>query len=387
VRPLRHQLAAHSPVTLTGIVRAAFGAGARDRDALVAILRREFETEHVSLVDSGTHALQLAIETAISRPGRSPIVALPAFGCFDLATAVIPTQAKLVFYDVDPATLSPDVASLEWAFAQGARAAVITPLYGMPVDWDVLEGVATRWDATLIEDSAQGHGAVWKGRRLGSFGELAVLSFSRGKGWTGGHGGAFLRKVDHATEHPMIEAPSTLSVVSRLAAHWALGRPSVYGIPRSIPGLALGETVFHGPTPVRHMGVAAIRALLATQQRADLESESRRETARQLLSELRASLFHAAAPISHATPGYLRLAGRLKGGMDRFRNRRDAERLGIAASYPMLLRELPGLRGRIVADRANVGAEELVSDLITLPTHSLLTKSDLQAIVAIVTSS
>jgi dTDP-4-amino-4,6-dideoxygalactose transaminase len=387
VRHLRHQLAAHSPVTLTGIVRAAFGAGAQDRDALVEILRREFETEHVSLVDSGTHALQLAIEAAISRSGQSPVVALPAFGCFDLATAVIPTQAKVVFYDVDPATLSPDVESLEWSFAQGARVAVITPLYGMPVDWDLLQGIASRWDATLIEDSAQGHGAAWKGRRLGSFGELAVLSFSRGKGWTGGYGGALLRKAGRRSEHPMKEAPSTVSTVLRLAAHWALGRPSLYGVPRSIPALALGETVFHDPTPVRELGAGAVSAILATRQNANLESQVRRATAQQLVNALEASPFQPAKPLGHATPGYLRLAGRLRGGMSRFRSRPEAERLGIAGSYPRLLRELPGLSGRIVAAREYRGAEELVADLITLPTHSMLRNADFEAVVAIVASS
>jgi hypothetical protein len=83
----------------------------------------------------------------------------------------------------------------------------------------------------------------------------------------------------------------------------------------------------------------------------------------------------------------LRLAGRLKGGMSRFRNRPDAERFGIAASYPRLLRELPGLSGRILAEGVYPGAQELVTDLITLPTHSLLTSRDLEAVVAIVASS
>ena len=74
-------------------------------------------------------------------PRRHESVALPAFGCFDVASAAIGADVPVSLYDIDPDTLSPDPDSLSRAFSQGARVAVIAPLYGVPVDWESLEAM------------------------------------------------------------------------------------------------------------------------------------------------------------------------------------------------------------------------------------------------------
>ncbi|HEX8361985.1 MAG TPA: DegT/DnrJ/EryC1/StrS family aminotransferase, partial [Longimicrobium sp.] len=182
---VRHQLAAYSPLT-AGAAGAALWDAARHPDprtALARRLRERFGARHVALCASGTHALQCAL----ARAGGAP-VALPAYACYDLATAAVGAGVCVALYDVDPASLAPDPASLERVLAAGARLVVVAPLYGIPVDWPALERLATVYGARLIEDAAQGHGASLGGRALGSLGEMSVLSFGRGKGWTGGGG-------------------------------------------------------------------------------------------------------------------------------------------------------------------------------------------------------
>ncbi|HEY7192135.1 MAG TPA: DegT/DnrJ/EryC1/StrS family aminotransferase, partial [Gemmatimonadales bacterium] len=191
---LRRQLPAYSPLTAVSIRQAVvhgLGPGMDGQADLSAALAREYAADQVILLGSGTQALQVALELAMRQVGDAA-VALPAFTCFDVATAAVGARARMRFYDLDPSTLAPDPTSLEKVLKRGTRVAVITPLYGYPVDWEAIEELCARHGAIAVEDAAQGHHAEWRGRILGSLGPISVLSFGRGKGWTGGSGGALL---------------------------------------------------------------------------------------------------------------------------------------------------------------------------------------------------
>src|SRR5690625_7841010 len=85
------------------------------------------------LTGSGTDALQRAIVCACQRIGRGAVAAIPAYGCYDIATAAIGAEVRFFLYDIDPVTLGPDLDSLGSAIAAGASAVVVAPLYGAPV--------------------------------------------------------------------------------------------------------------------------------------------------------------------------------------------------------------------------------------------------------------
>ena len=95
---------AHSPLSLGAIVAPM---GWEDpRPELRQVLTSTYDASRVLLTDSGTSALLLALRAAAAaRPGR-PCV-LPAYGCYDLATAAIGADVEVVLYDVDPSTLQP----------------------------------------------------------------------------------------------------------------------------------------------------------------------------------------------------------------------------------------------------------------------------------------
>jgi dTDP-4-amino-4,6-dideoxygalactose transaminase len=256
----RHQLAAYSPIPASAVAHATthgLGLASDDRGPLAELLRRDYAAARVALSGSGTQALQLAIALAMRRAGPTTTVALPSFSCFDVASAAVGANARVACYDIDPGTLAPDLESLERVLRNGAGVAVIAPLYGIPVPWNDVEALASQHGAILIEDVAQGHGAAWRGRALGMLASISTLSFGRGKGWTGGEGGALLLRGDMAdAELGSIQLPSVARearTVMALAVQWALGRPALYGIPRSIPGLGLGETQYHPPVGPRSM--------------------------------------------------------------------------------------------------------------------------------------
>ncbi len=174
---LRRQPPAHAPVPWTAL-RAGMQALVRPSRGSVEGVRQTlasfFGSRDVVLTSSGTAALTLAMRGARRIAGDAP-VALPAYGCYDLATAAAGSGSRVVLYDLDPATLAPDTDSLRAAVSAGVSAAVVVHFYGIPVDLAPLDDVLS--GTLVIEDAAQGAGARLRERPLGSSGSLGILSF------------------------------------------------------------------------------------------------------------------------------------------------------------------------------------------------------------------
>jgi dTDP-4-amino-4,6-dideoxygalactose transaminase len=342
---------------------------------LRALLQNEFSAYGVLLTASGTQALQLAIKLAASGLGQVSSVALPAFTCYDVASAAVGAGHPIRLFDLDPATLAPDLDSVRKVLEQGARIIVISPLYGFPVDWDELSNLAAQYDAELIEDAAQGHGAAWREQRLGSLGDISVLSFGRGKGWTGGRGGALLLRGRFKNAGiPLLSAVNGAGVLLVSAAQWLLGRPAMYGLPAALPWLGLGETRYHDPKSPATMAGRAAALLLATRDAATREAAIRKQTAREYVDKLEdLSSGHVVTPLPEASPGFLRFPVRIDGGYRALVRTTAVQRWGIAPSYPTTLAALPQVQRVLLPDAHSwPGAEILAADLLTLPTHSLV---------------
>ena len=96
-----------------------------------------------------------------------------------------------MFVDVDPLTRNIDLGRVEAAITPRTRALMPVDLAGLPVDRDRLYDLAQRHGLRVIEDAAQSIGATWRGRRIGSFGDLVAFSFHANKNITTGEGGAW----------------------------------------------------------------------------------------------------------------------------------------------------------------------------------------------------
>jgi len=380
----RRQLPAYSPLPFRAVVAGAAGllsGVGRARASVTAMLARTYGCDDVLLTDSGTGALTLAIRGSLAgHPGAS--VALPAYGCYDLATAADGAGSPVVLYDLDPATLAPDLASLRSVLDRGARAVVLVYWYGVPVDPEPVSAAAHATGALVIEDAAQGAGAAWRDRPLGSFGDLVVLSFGRGKGNTAGRGGALLAHgalgaaaCAHARGAVARARRGTKELV-QLKAQWLLGRPVLYALPSAVPFLRLGETVYHQPTPVRAMSAVAARTLAVTLPLGEREAALRRTNAKRLLARGTPGLTPVRVPAS-SEAGYLRLPFLATPAVRAVAESKEARALGIMPGYPRALCDLEGFAGRVDnLDVDFVGARTLAERLITLPTHSLLTEGD-----------
>jgi dTDP-4-amino-4,6-dideoxygalactose transaminase len=348
---------------------------------LEELLRKTFGTPALLLTDSGTSALTLALGAAATPPAPR-LVALPAYGCYDLATAVDGARVDVHLYDVDPRSLGPDLGSLESALRSGARTIVVASLYGMPIDLDSVRELAARYGAVLVEDAAQAVGMTWHDRPAGSVGALGVLSFGRGKGVTGGGGGALLLNDEKIKVSALsLERrgnPRGLKVVVGLIAQWALARPELYALPSLLP-LGLGETRYHPPATIGAASPAACAAVLRTLPLGLAEVAIRRRNASRLFEAAsQRSRFTAIPGVKGGNPSFLRLPLIASEGSAPF-TVRSASGLGIMPGYPLALCDLPGFAGRVKnRSDAFTGARTLAARLGTLPTHSRLSESDLE---------
>src|SRR6478672_7983544 len=143
----------------------------------------DFETEfaaycgvnHSVSLNSGTSALHLALRCLNVGPGDEVVTVSMSF--IATAWAISYVGATPVFVDIDPArrTLNPD--NLEAAITSRTKAIIPVHLYGMPAEMDRITAIAERHGVPVIEDAAQAHGAKYRDRRVGQFGQIACFSF------------------------------------------------------------------------------------------------------------------------------------------------------------------------------------------------------------------
>jgi dTDP-4-amino-4,6-dideoxygalactose transaminase len=114
------------------------------------------------------------------------------------ANVVLRAGARPVFADIDPATRNIDPARIEAALTQRTRALIPVDMAGLPFDRDAVYDIARRRSLRVIEDAAQSMGARWKGRPIGSFGDLVCVSFHANKNLTTAEGGCLV--VNDAAE-------------------------------------------------------------------------------------------------------------------------------------------------------------------------------------------
>jgi perosamine synthetase len=175
----------------TAAVTAVLRSGRLVQGQEVASFEEEFAAivgGHTCVaVNSGTSALHLGLLAAGIGPGDEVVV--PSFTFAATANAVAMTGATPVFADIEPDTFCLDPDAVAAAVTPRTAAVVPVHLYGHPVRWDGLAGVAERHGLLLLEDAAQAHGASYDGIAVGALGDVAAFSFYATKNMTTGEGG------------------------------------------------------------------------------------------------------------------------------------------------------------------------------------------------------
>ncbi|MDF0602095.1 DegT/DnrJ/EryC1/StrS family aminotransferase [Psychromarinibacter sp. C21-152] len=156
-------------------------------------LAQKIDSRHVLAVTSGTNALITALAAAGVGPGDEVLV--PAYTWVSTALAPLAVGAVPILVNIDE-SLAIDPADIERKITPHTRAIMPVHMLNLPCDMDRIMGVARRHGLLVVEDACQAVGVPYRGRKLGTIGDLGAFSFNHYKNITSGEGGAVLTDDD-----------------------------------------------------------------------------------------------------------------------------------------------------------------------------------------------
>jgi dTDP-4-amino-4,6-dideoxygalactose transaminase len=345
-------------------------------------LREYLAADQVFLLSSGKAALTILLE-AMSTLRRARKVAIPAYTCFSVPSAVVRAGLELILVDVDPTTLDFDEASLRRVARHHDLLCVVpTHLFGIAVDVAQARSICGS-DLFILEDVAQAMGVPnAAGRPLGTEGDAAVFSFGRGKHLTCGSGGmiavrsATLGRAcsERCSRLPRATAIHALRSWIELAVVSALQHPRLFWLPAGLPFLGLGQSLYSTRFEVSTMSAVGVGALQRWKGRLEVANRHRAMTVKAIgpgIGSRAQSGPLLRLPVLLPTTEHrtsLLSAGGRRG-------------LGISPMYPTAVHQIPALRARFAGQRFP-GAEALATRLVTLPTHQFVRLVDCERLRA-----
>ncbi len=302
---------------------------------------------HAVAVSSGTTALHLALLAHGIGPGDEVITT--SFTFIATANSILYVGAKPVFVDIEPDTFCIAPNQIEARITPRTKAILPVHLFGHPAEMDAIVEIAGRHGLAIIEDAAQAHGAEYHGRKVGSFG-TGIFSFYPTKNMTTGEGGMVTTDDD------------TLAERLRLLRN--------HGMPRRYVHEVLGYN-FRMTDIAAAIGIAQLRRL-------DEFNRARIANAEYLSQHLHKVVTPAVRPgVRHVFHQYtVRVPAARDEAVDKLRE----AGIGTGIYYPIPIHQ-QSLYRRIGYDDVLPETERAAREVLSLPVHPSLTRSDLDKIV------
>lgn len=152
--------------------------------------------------NAGTAALHLAVAVSGVEPGDEVITTPYTWGA--TVACILQANAIPVFADIEEETLNLDPASIRECITDRTKAIVVVHIYGVATDMDPIMEIAEEHGLVVIEDCAQAHGALYKGRKVGSIGHIGCFSFQASKHIPGIEGGALVTDSEEFYQHAVL---------------------------------------------------------------------------------------------------------------------------------------------------------------------------------------
>lgn len=399
LKPQRTLPPAAAPIGILDLFHGitALVQGKKARERFTTSLQRHFGAKHVFLVSSGKAAL-FCILKALQKlhPDRNEVL-VPAFNCYSVPSAVLAAGLKIRLCDIDPNTLDFGKHELQTALTDTTRLLCVIPthLFGLHANAKNIRLIVQDAAVTIIEDAAQAMGSREDGRMLGLSGDVGFFSLGRGKAFSTYEGGVIVTDneaigkciAEGAIALPEYSPFQVFKLIANAIAVTVLGHPMLFWIPKGLPFLKLGETLFEHSFPVRKL--SSFQAGLAWNWEKKLERfrTGRNGNVRWWAIFFRDGPVDGISPFidPHCTiPDALRFPVRIENDKKREAVLRESKKmgLGISATYPLSLDELPELENFHPAPCPY--ARACARTLVTLPVHEYVSEHDREKIGRIV---
>ena len=305
-------------------------------------------------VNSGTSALHLALLALGIGPGDE-VITTP-FTFFATVAAIHYAGATPVLVDIDERTFNIDVTKIEAAVTERTRAIMVVHLYGQPADMDPILDIARRHKLAVVEDAAQAHGAEYKGRRVGSIGDIGCFSFypTKNLGAPGEGGMVVTGNPEHA--HKL-----------RMLRDW--GQEQKY------------HPVLQGYN-YRLQGIQAA-VLRVKLRRLEVWTEARRANAA-LYNELLAGAGVKLPAVADGVRHVYHLYTVRSPDRDAFQQQMGAAGISTAVHYPKPIHMLPAYQDARYPEGSFPVAEACSLSVLSLPVHAYLTHLQIERVAGAV---
>lgn len=382
---------AAAPIQWGNIVYGILGAFRGDSESMrfVVELKEYYEKKYCFLVSSGKAALTIILQALKHcHPDRNKVL-IPAYTCYSVPSAVNRAGLEIVLCDISNTGLDFDFRQIEPLLADEKLLCIIpTHLYGIPADVAKLRKMLSDSHVAIVEDAAQAMGNCWQGQKIGTLGDASFFSLGRGKAFSTVEGGIILTDREDIgiaiSEQyrylPSYSASEIASLLIYAVALKVLIHPMMYWLPRGLPFLRLGETIYDPNFKMRKLSNFQSGLSVDWLEQLDRLRTKRNENA-MFWREIEGSIYTNLVPENKALPDMLRFPIKVVDKKARARMLDNAEQLGLglAEGYPDSIAGISELSEQF-RGQSYPQARTMAKQLVTLPLHSLLSKKDLNRI-------
>ena len=340
-------------------------------------LEEYFDVKHVYLVSSGKAALTIILKALKSIDPRREVI-IPAYTCYSVPAAIIKAGLKVSLCDIEPDNYDFNYNQLEKKINENTLCIVPSNLFGIPSDIDSIKNHCVKKHIYIIEDAAQAMGGIYKGKLIGTNGDVGFFSLGRGKNITCGSGGIIITNSEDIAAN-INEYYSTILTanifkeifeVCLLALMSIFIHPILYWLPSGLTFLGLGETKYPHDIPMYKM--SRIKAGVLNSWKKNLEKSN----------TIRSSNTIKYSKYIFRKVPCLRFPILLKCNnvRERLYSSSITKDLGISKMYPASVNEIEEIRSLFINEEYPV-AKKISERLLTLPTHPYVRDSDVEKII------
>jgi perosamine synthetase len=353
-----------------------------------------FGVSNSFFLSSGKAALTISLKALKNiYPDRDEVL-IPAYTCYSVPSAVVRAGLKVKLCDLDPDTLDFNYAQLGCALANKRLLCVIPGhLFGGAVDIDRLKTMAADLHVPILEDAAQSFGGQCGEKKLGTLGDVGIFSLGRGKALSTVEGGIIVTRRDdiarlierHFSELPKYGFRDCIKLAVYAVALMCLLHPALFWIPKMLPFLRMGETIYDPEFEIKQMSPLQAGLSRNWQQRVERFQQARHRTAQEWLTLLQTLQQKNFIQGNGEIPDLIRFPWKIDSlnVRKRLMDASDHMGLGITKTYPDAIDGIPELTNKFAGQQYPV-AKELTETVLTLPIHSMLKPQDIEKIKRII---